>query len=254
MSEEFEKGPSPIQTGQDIAPFLLKTPMEIAYVLRQLEQNHTNIAIYFNAGHDMMLTRVLNVDSKNKQFIYDIGGHEPSNRDLVSTPKVLFVSDLDGVKVQFSTAAPSRIQYEGKPAFQSAFPIDLVKLQRREFYRLTTPITTPYTVSLQGNNQSSLTLDIHDISLGGLGIWLKDEAQTTLFDLGSILHKCTLDLAAAGRVQVDLEIRNLHPVSLKQDMMRHMLGVKFVNLSRGSEALLQKLIVQLEREKKALTG
>jgi c-di-GMP-binding flagellar brake protein YcgR len=252
MTEEIT--PGPIHSELDIAPFLLKTPMEIAYVLRQLEQTSTNIAVYFNAGHDMMLTRVLAVDVKAKQFYFDVGGHEPSNRQLLATDKVLFVSNLDGVKIQFSIGTPSRAQYEGKPAFLSALPPDLVKLQRREFYRLTTPITTPYTISLQPPKQNSLTFDIHDISLGGLGIWLKSEEQLGWFELGSRIHKATLDLGAAGRFQADLEVRNTYPLTLKQDIVRYMLGVKFVDLSRGSESMLQKLIVQLEREKKALTG
>ncbi|QLI80122.1 flagellar brake protein [Chitinibacter fontanus] len=254
MSEEIAVGPSPIHSELDIAPYLLKTPMEIAYVLRMLEQNNTNIAVYFNAGKDMMLTRILSVDGKAKQFVFDIGGHEPSNREILNAPKLLFVTDLDGVKIQFSISTPTRSQLEGKPAFLSALPADLVKLQRREFYRLTTPITTPYTITLQPANQASLTLDVHDISLGGLGIWLKHDEQQKLFELGSLIHKATLDLGPAGRFQADLEIRNLHPVSLKQGISRFMLGVKFAELSRASESMLQKLIVQLEREKKALTG
>ncbi|QLG87405.1 flagellar brake protein [Chitinibacter bivalviorum] len=253
MSEEEIHGVSPIHDAQDIAPYLLKTPLEIAYVLKMLEQTHTNVAVYFNAGHDMMLTRVLQVDSKNKQFFIDIGGHEPTNASLLLADKALYVTALDGVKIQFSTLTPSRSSLDGKPAFLVQFPNDLVKLQRREFFRLTTPITTPYTISLKLANNSSISLDLHDISLGGVGIWLKAE-QHKLFELGTIIHKATLELGGVGRMQVDLEIRNVHLIHLKQDMSRWMLGVKFVDLSRSNESILQRLMVQLERDKKALTG
>jgi c-di-GMP-binding flagellar brake protein YcgR len=253
MSEEENHGVSPIHDHEDIAPFLLKTPLEIAYVLRLLAQNNINIALYFNRGKDMMLSRVLSVDVKAQQFIMDIGGHEPTNQALLNADKVLYVSALDGVKIQFSTPRPQRITVEGKAAFLVSFPKDLVKLQRREFFRLTTPISTPYTATLPIEKAGRMNFDLHDISLGGVGIWLKDE-QHKLFALGSFIEDAVLEMGPIGSMKVDLEVRNLHQVALRQDMTRWMLGVKFVSLSRGSESALQRLIVQLEREKKALTG
>ncbi|WP_157670582.1 flagellar brake protein [Chitinibacter sp. GC72] len=253
MNEEENQGPNPIHTEQDIAPFLLKTPLEIAYVLRLLEQAHSNIAIYFNTGHDMMLTRILSADAKAKQFVFDISGHEPTNAALLLADKLLFVGDLDGVKIQFSTVKPGRVLFEGKTAFMVSLPNDMVKLQRREFFRLTTPISSPYTIALPLAS-GSLTLELHDISLGGVGLWLKDEQQKKLFNLGDVVHKASIDLGTAGRIQADIELRNLHTVYLKQGMTRWMLGVQFMNLSRANESLLQKLMVQLEREQKALTG
>jgi c-di-GMP-binding flagellar brake protein YcgR len=253
MSEEEIRGVSPIHEYEDIAPFLLKTPLEIAYVLRLLAQNNINIALYFNAGKDMMLSRVLSVDVKAQQFIMDIGGHEPTNQVLLNADKVLYVSSLEGVKIQFSTPKPQRITLDGKAAFLVSFPKDLVKLQRREFFRLTTPISTPYTATLPVENQGRMNFDLHDVSLGGVGIWLKD-GQDKLFELGSIIEDAMLDMGPMGSMKVNLEVRNLYQVSLKQDITRWMLGVKFVSLSRGTESALQRLIVQLEREKKALTG
>ena len=179
MSEQEPIVHQPISDKEDIAQFLLRTPLEIAHVFRALIQAKTNVGLYFNAGRDMMISRVLQVDVKEKVFIIDIGSHEPTNQALLGTTKVLFVTDLDGVKIQFSTDTPRRVNFEGKPALQLHFPADMIKLQRREYFRLTTPITSPYTVSLNraGN---ALTLELHDISLGGMGIWLKAVSYTHL--------------------------------------------------------------------------
>ncbi|WP_028448910.1 flagellar brake protein [Chitinibacter tainanensis] len=252
MSEQEPIVHQPISDKEDIAQFLLRTPLEIAHVFRALIQAKTNVGLYFNAGRDMMISRVLQVDVKEKVFIIDIGSHDPTNQALLGTTKVLFVTDLDGVKIQFSTDTPRRVNFEGKPALQLHFPADMIKLQRREYFRLTTPITSPYTVSLNraGN---ALTLELHDISLGGMGIWLKDD-QVGLFETGQILQQASIDLGPTGRFPADLLVRNLHPVQLRQGAPRWMLGVSFMELSRGQESALQRLMVQLEREKKALLG
>ncbi|WP_410498777.1 flagellar brake protein [Chitinibacter sp. S2-10] len=255
MSVEENKGIHPIPDDADIAQFLLKSPLEIAAVLRSMEQAETNIAVHFNHGRDMMVTRILNVDAKEKKFIFDISGQQHINDGVSRADKLLFVGDLNGVKVQFTIRTPSRIQFQNGTAFIANLPADLVKLQRREYFRLTTPIATPYTATfLLENQQDSLSFDLHDISLGGVGVWLKDENQKALFELGVILPRVGLELGGAGRVIVDVEVRNLHTVSLKQGMVRIMLGLKFINLSRSSESLLQRLMVQLERDKKAITG
>lgn len=251
MSEEVNGGVSPINEQEDIAPYRITAIMEIAFVLRNLAQNNTNLGIYFNAGRDMMLSRVLNVDSKTQQFIIDVGGHEASNIAIIQAERILFVTALDGVKVQFSVSGVKLSQFEGKPAFIINFPNDLIKLQRREFFRLLTPITNPLTCDLSLPDGIKTQLELHDISLGGAGIWLKDEQQ---MQAGLIIHHAYFNFSAAGTAKLDIEIRSTHPVTMAHGKVRWLVGVRFIDLPRNIETNLQRLLAHLERERKALTG
>lgn len=253
MSEEVNGGVAPINEQEDIAPYRITAIMEIAFVLRSLAQNNTNLAIYFNAGRDMMLSRVLNVDSKAQQFIIDVGGHEPSNAAIAQAERILFVTTLDGVKVQFSVVSVKLGQFEGKPAFVVGFPKDLIKLQRREFFRLLTPITNPLSCDLTLPSGVKTQLELHDISLGGAGIWLKDE-QHTQMQAGIIIQHAYFDFAAAGTAKLDVEIRSTHPITMAHGKVRWLVGVRFIDLPRGIEASLQRLLAHLERERKTLIG
>ncbi|QZA79849.1 flagellar brake protein [Deefgea piscis] len=253
MSDEVNGGIAPIGEQEDIAPYRITAIMEIAFVLRNLAQSNANLALYFNAGRDMMLSRVLSVDTKAQQFIIDVGGHEATNTAITQASKVLFVTALDNVKIQFSVGLVKRCQFEGKAAFTIQFPSDLIKLQRREFFRLLTPITNPLTCELSLPNSQKMQLELHDISLGGAGIWLKDEPKDD-FPSGLILNQVNFDLASAGFAKVDIEIRSTHSVTMADGKVRWLLGVRFVDLPRPIENSLQRLLANLERERKALIG
>ncbi len=253
MAEEVNGGVAPISEQEDIAPYRITAHMEIAFVLRNLAQNNVNLGIYFNAGRDMMLSRVLHVDSKAKQFIIDVGGHAPSNTALTQADRILFVTALDGVKIQFSVGGATLGKFEGKPAFIINFPADLIKLQRREFFRLLTPITNPLTCDLTLPNGQKAQLELHDISLGGAGIWLKDE-QHTQMQTGVVISNAFFDFATAGSAKLNIEIRSVHPITMAHGKIRWLAGVRFNDLPRNIETNLQKLLAHLERERKALIG
>lgn len=253
MSVEANQGVAPISDGEDIAPYRISGHLEIAFILRSLAQNHVNLGIYFNAGRDMMLSRVLSVDSKTKEFIIDVSGHSATNAAITQAERILFVTALDGVKVQFSVAGLSLGKYEGKPAFIIQFPQDLIKLQRREFFRLLTPITNPLTCDITLPNSQKTLLELHDISLGGAGIWLKDDQHTQL-ESGLVIQNANFDFVTAGTAKLDIEVRSTHPVTLAHGKVRWLAGVRYINLPRNIETNLQKLLAHLERERKALIG
>ena len=254
MSEEVNGGVAPINEQEDIAPYRISAKMEIAFVLRNLMQNTANLAIYFNAGHDMLLSRVLHVDSKAHQFVIDVGGHAPSNLAIAQAERILFVAALDGVKIQFSVTSVKLGDFEEKPAFIIDFPNDLIKLQRRDFFRLLTPITNPLTCDLTLPSGVKTQLELHDISLGGAGIWLKDEQQHQQIQAGTIIQQAYFDFAAAGTAKLNIEIRSIHPVTMAHGKVRWLAGVRFIELPRSIEANLQRLLAHLERERKLLIG
>lgn len=252
MSSEIDYLQQPITNEQDLSPFVLTAPMAIAYELRQLVSRATSLAVYFNQGQGMMLTRVLDVDGKARQFIFDLGGHPPTNEALQKADKVLMVAAPDGVKIQFSVTGVRTCMFEGKPAFMVSFPADLIKLQRREYFRLTTPVVNPYRCQLPLASGVVLKMELHDLSLGGFGAWLPVEAMSQL-DPGMQIEDAWFELGPLGQVKISLEIRSVREVTLASGR-RCFVGARFSNVSRTVEASLQRLMVQLERDRKALLG
>lgn len=243
----------PISESEDIGPFRITNPMEICYVLRSLTQRESFLTVYFNGGRDLLLTRILDADAKSGTFLFDLGGNPDSNQALYKTDKALFVASPEGVKIQFSTSQIRSGTFEGQPCFVAPLPPDLIKLQRREFFRLPTPIASPYTCQLQWPEGPAIKVELHDVSLGGAGLWFSAEYRS-LLQQGVKIERASFDFGRAGYMSIDFEIRNSHSVVNRNGQTLYIVGVRFINLSRTQEASLQRLISQLERERKVLLG
>ncbi|MBM3114945.1 flagellar brake protein [Jeongeupia naejangsanensis] len=242
----------PLAESDDLAPYTLGNPLEVAAVLRNLMNRGDFVTIYFDHGKSMLTTRILDVDPKARRFRFDWAGQDATNRALQASPRNVFVALPDGVKVQFVCAAPDIVQHEGAPAFEAALPAQLVKLQRREFFRLQTPIVTPYRCHTHLPDGTAVGFNLHDISLGGVGLWA-GAINAGLLTRGEILRDATLELGSGISFQTDLSVRGVRTVLLPQGEQQ-LLGCQFVALPRGAEAALQRQIAQLERERRALTG
>lgn len=254
MTQEGENASfHPISEAEDIGPYRLTAPTEIGFVLRSLAQRGDFVSISFNSGREMLLTRILDVDLKAREFVFDLSGHEQSNLALTKTEKAIFMAAPEGVRVQFVTRHVRRVSHEGQPAFAAPFPADLIKLQRRDYFRLQTPISSPYLCRLAVPGCEPLRLEVHDVSLGGVGIWCPENRIDKL-EVGLKLAQVTFDFGPGGVMRIDVEVRNRRPIVNRQGQTQYLIGLLFCNLARTQEAALQRLISQLERERKALLG
>lgn len=241
-----------IPEGVDVSAYLLRTPLEIGYVLRTMAQKGELFTAYFDHGHNSMLTTLLDADTKSQRFWFDVSGTESVNRLLLRAERVVFAAAPEGVKLQFVLEAGGIVldQHEGHPAFAADFPTDMIKLQRREFFRLETPVGKPLVCKITHSTGKRLELALHDISIGGIGLWYPGGA--TNLDILDIVKDCQIDLGTFGMVVVSLEIRAKRRVTQRNGSTVTMLGCRFVNMPRQTENVLQRYMAQLERERHQL--
>jgi flagellar brake protein len=244
---------SPISDGEDIEAYRITAPMEIGAVLRTLAQRGTFITIYVNEGRELILSRILEVDIKGKTFIFDVGGNAESNQVLLNSARSLVLAIPDGVKIQFAVGIVRNCQYQGGPALTAAFPADLIKLQRREYYRLPTPVARPYRCQLLLSNGTREWLNVHDVSLGGVGVWVVNEIKS-LIEKGNVYNDVSFDFGPAGIMKLNFEVRSIRQLEQRPGHFAWMMGCQYANLPRQTEANIQRLMAQLEAERKALTG
>ncbi|UXY16787.1 flagellar brake protein [Chitiniphilus purpureus] len=242
-----------ISEAEDIGRFQLSNPLEIGAVLRQLQSRGDFLTVHFARGQQLLLTRLLQVDVPSRTFCFDWAGQEGLNRALLGSDRNVCVAAPDGVKVQFVIGRPREARVDGKPAFISGFPQDLVKLQRREFFRIETPMASPFLGRLMLAGGQRLQLQLHDLSLGGIGLWAS-AAEAQLLPRGLHLQEAVIELGSTGSIEVDLEVRSHRVMTTRSGEERFHIGCCFINLTRIGEATVQRLMAQLERERKALTG
>jgi flagellar brake protein len=226
-----------------------RNPLEIGVQLRNLVNRGDFLNIEYAGGQ--LVTRLLDVDVRERTFTFDWGALPEQNKGLLSASRCKFHAAPEGVRVEFSTPTPRETRFEGLPAFVADFPEVLFYVQRREYFRVDAPILDPYMCTGRFSDGTSFRFEVHDLSLGGVGMRTTDERVAEL-PMGVRLTDCELSLGALGRLSLDLQLVSHRATSLPNGTQRYQLGFRFLTLPGSAENTLQRLITQLEMKRRSL--
>jgi c-di-GMP-binding flagellar brake protein YcgR len=235
----------------DMERFRVDSRIEILRVLGDLARTTQLVTAYFNEGRDFILTSVLRLDEENNRLILDHGPDEGLNQRLLAARRVLFVTRHHQVRVQFSSEEIHQGNYQGAPAFFIALPASIIRIQRREYYRLNTPIGRRLNLIMADAEGSTIYAHIVDISVGGVGIIEPPEGRQCGWDAGTVVPDCRIELPEEGVIHADLEIRNRFQVDSVRGEPVYRVGCRLLRMDSRSNAAILRYIhrVELERRK-----
>ncbi|MDO8959099.1 MAG: flagellar brake protein [Rhodocyclaceae bacterium] len=243
--------PPAILEGGEYDQFMLRTPAEILVVMRGLYNHVSQITAFFNEGSDMLITALAVV--ADDHLILDFGPSSEMNRKALLAEKHFCVTTLEKVRVQFILRGFTQVEQDSRPAFRCALPAEVLRLQRREYYRLTTPIARPLTcmvtIPLPDGSLHGHEAHVFDISGGGLGI--SAPAESIPFGTDSVFPDCQLALPEVGSVTGTLKVKSLFDITLRSGARIRRAGCEFVKLPGPMTTLIQRYIIKVERERKA---
>jgi c-di-GMP-binding flagellar brake protein YcgR len=253
---EREEGPPlrfELTQADDYSKYLLHSKKEILFILRAMRDKGDLITVYFNQGNDFLLTTLLAVTADGDALLLDPGSNAEMNRRALASDKLICTASHDKVKIQFILRRLTKTEYEGREAFRAAVPEELLRLQRREFYRLTTPIAHPLRclipVRLADGSQSTVETTVIDISGGGLAVMAPPEGIE--FETDHLFENCRIELPDVGTVLATLRVRNVFEFTLRNGARTRRAGCQFLDLSGQMLTLIQRYIIRVERERKA---
>jgi c-di-GMP-binding flagellar brake protein YcgR len=249
MAEAAENNVSvELTESTDDSRYLVTNRLEIVRILRSLAQRNELVSAFFNNGKDLLLTSVLTVYPEIDTVVLDCGSNNDLNQRILRAEKIIFVTALDKVKVQFISQGIEPSNFENKPAFVVPLPTQVLQLQRREYYRLTTPIVNPLKCKVPLGEGRVEEFPIIDISAGGIGMILANSVALPL-KVGSTYPGCRIELPGVGTLELTLGIQSLFEVTLKNGAKSLRSGCQFVNLHPSMETLIQRFILRLERDR-----
>jgi flagellar brake protein len=226
---------------------------EIVGLLRQIGEKNQLVRMLVHGEADVCVTSILDVDPDNGTFLLDRSIERDQNRRIVNaTNKIACETSLDKIRILFKVENVREIDYDKSTALEADIPESLVRLQRREFYRMATPVTNPVRIVVPLPEElggGSATFPLADISCGGIAFL--DNKQVLGDAAGRTLEGCSLDLPDVGMVTTNLEIRNMQDVTLLNNKTARRFGCMFVGISRGNLGNVQRYITKLERERNA---
>lgn len=234
----------------DHSKFLIHSKKDIQYILRAVMQKNELVSAHFDHGKHFMLTAILALDPERESLVLDYGPDEVLNRKILESDKIILVTTQDRVKIQFAVDRIEPIRFNDRPAFRLKLPETLLKLQRREFYRLETPIANPLKCSIPLEGGEKIEVSVADISIGGIGVVFPQTDMTLEF--GAIFKGCHFILPDIGTIVAALEVRTVFDVTLKNGVETRRVGFQFVNPPANMQSMIQRYIIKLERERRAL--
>jgi c-di-GMP-binding flagellar brake protein YcgR len=234
--------------------YFLYSPTEMVFILREAMQKGCMMTVYFDMGRSFFLSTLLSVELQG--IVLDCSSHDETNRRALGAKRLICTLSVDRVKVQFALGGLSRNIHENRPAFFSPLPESLLRLQRREHFRIPTPVVNPLkceiflpSVDPQAPDES-FVFPLLDISVGGLGLRVMREC-IHIFNHDAVFPDCVLTLPESGPVKVGLRVRTVLEINSRASLSHFRAGCEFVTNSRSLPTIIQRYIIALERERKA---
>jgi flagellar brake protein len=166
----------------------------------------------------------------------------------VRSRSILCTTQLDQVKMQFRMGPCQRGIHDGTDSIRSPLPDALLRLQRRENFRLATTIGPALTCKFLFEGKKPIEARVLDLSTGGLSLAIP--TKTVSLHPGMELEECRILLTGIGAVEVDLRVRSVFLISAQAgDVQR--VGCQFISLSPEIRNSIQLYIMDVERKRRA---
>lgn len=230
--------------------FLVRNPRQVRQLLRSLIEQRSLINAHIDGRDRSFPTALLELDEDEDILLLDGSPQEASNRAAEQADHLLCFAQLERVMVRFRLHELQRVDNEGHVAFRAPFPEELVHLQRRELYRLETPITdSPHLLLPPGEAQAeALSMRVVDISGGGLAVTVPTDCA--IFSLQQ-RYRAQLSMPDGPDLQIELVVCNLLPQRLPNGTEVKRVGMRFDELPRGGDSAIQRYIFRIDRQRKA---
>lgn len=230
---------------EDAERFEVRERVEVLALLRAVIVRRAPLSVHFGDGGEFMVTSLLAANPEFEELVFDCSGDEEANERLVRSSRIHFVSQLDRVRIEFSATSAERILCGDLPALRARIPAALLRLQRREDYRVALPLARPLLAQLPHPRERGRRIELRVLDLSRGGIALAEGSLRVPLETGLVLQGCSLPLPEAGRVGFDAEVSNVVPAAAGQAVIR--CGLRFLDLRGATLAQIQRFVLRLER-------
>ena len=237
----------------DMRPFQVHSRREIVKLLQSLSEHRQMISMVASLGDAAVVTSILEIDEGAGTLTIDCAQRERINERLLASDNLSFETALEQIRILFFASSVRACEHDGSPALQIALPKTLIRLQRREFYRVPTPMVNPAfcTITIPPEEGTAQTIRVVLQNVSGGGIALIDEHGVLDATIGRIYRNCRIDLPGGTLVVASLQLRNIQDLRLPNGRHVRRLGCLFLDLPHTMLAAVQRYISKLEREQNA---
>lgn len=235
-------------TTEDRGRYLVTHAAEIERILREVMGDKNIVALYGDNSKQFLLSTLVAIDPVKGFLLFEQGVDAAMNALLLGSKTCTFASTHDQVHIQFSTNIIEAARQGAESLFRVPMPQEVLRMQRREYYRLVTSVVNPVKC-LINTGAGLMESVVVDISIGGVGVLAYPEVGS--LKAGDVYHGCRITLPGLGEFAVGLSVCTTFEITLKNGRLTHRAGCQFIDLPPSVETAIQRYIIQVDRERRA---
>ena len=242
---------NPVLPVEEVDKFRVDSVIEVTYILRSMMKANALTTLTFGNSDGFILTNIIDIDLKHREVIFDYGTSQASNRCALKADKFNVFTLLNRVEIQFVCSDIEKIKFEGKSAFRARIPESLLRLQKREHYRIDLPANKllKCMIPLPAGDYAEVLLQ--NISRGGLAVL--DPNHKVDFESGAHYRGCLLDLPGIGAIKLNLQVRSVSEITRRGGAKCMRAGLQFDDdTEEKALSMIQRYVLQLQMERKRM--
>lgn len=225
----------------------LHNPAEVHQLLASLVARQAMVSLYPEKPGVIASLPLLGIDGH--QLILALP-EETERAAVFDARQLLCVGLQDRIKLQFEVGYPRLVEWQHQPALAVTAPASILRLQRRDHYRLTIPLSQPLSayLPLRPDSDEEVEVSIIDLSPGGMGILAFIPGLSLL--PGARYHRIRIELPHMASVAVDAQVRSRFELVLRNGIRTVRTGFEFRPLPAADRQQIQHYINRIEHSQR----
>jgi len=237
--------------------YLVKNPKMVFNHFKELIAKKCLISAHFGDRNRSFLTTIIDLDPKKKIIDLDCAPSEKLDEQLLSSPKVLFRTEIDGIKVSFSGKNIKKIKSGGDWVLSMPIPDAIFWMQRRQFYRVKIPLSHTQShcrLTLVNEDKTETeTFRLYDLSITGFSFLNSDPKWSEQFQPDSQFIDGILHLNNGNQASVSFVIKNNVEIRASTLGAQDKIGCLLLPLPPSFETSIQRYMQEIELQNKIIS-
>ena len=244
---------------QKNSDYLVRNQKLIAEYLTDIFKHKCIITAHFGENNASFLTAILELDVKNSIIKVDCAPAEHLNQQLLNSAKVLFRTQIDGIKVSFSGKSIKKTKIGDHHAFEMPLPDAIFWMQRRQFYRVKIPLSHTGSfceIAFQDESEHEFPsirtekFRLNDIGINGFAFLNPHPYLNQQFQYDIAFNGAKLFLHEGPNSVVGFVIKDVTEIKVNTTSTQQRIGCQFSDITPSFESGIQRYMQDIERQMK----
>lgn len=235
-----------VVSAENMGRYRVTARSEVVHLLREMIDQRSFIRAFLPDKVHSFLTGLISVEEDKDRIVFDMPMQVEVSELIEPGSQLTMSTAVNRVQIQFITTVERKSSVNGLSAIYGKIPKTVMRLQRREYFRLTSPAVMPVTCEMPQKMGKPRKFNVFDIGIGGAAI-----LDVPIDQAGTVLEDVCLNLPDEGVIVANLVVRNVFNVTMRNGATVRRVGCAFEGLTMPMQNMIQRYILRVERERKA---